>query len=270
MQLRQDDATQLADVAYLSRSRNRVQVLEALAAGGATRDELQSLTDASRATLSRVLGELVERGWATREGRQYRATHLGAFVAREFDRLLDRLAVVPVLSRVEPWLPEEGFGFDLDRLATADVVATTPTDVLAPTTFLVRQLRAASRVRVLSHAMLTSGIQACHGPAVAGEQRIEAVVPQSVVDAIAADPEVAVAVREMVAAGTTDLYCVDGDVPYVLVLTDDEVNVALFDEQGAPHAVVCSENAAVRAWAEATVTSYRRRATRLDASALTV
>lgn len=97
-----DETTEaLEHIAFLSRSDNRVDVLEALtetmtAPGqdtpGYEPRELQDITGASEATLSRILTGFEDRGWARRntEG-EYIATPLGQHVAVQFEPLVSSL-----------------------------------------------------------------------------------------------------------------------------------------------------------------------------------
>lgn len=256
-------------VAFLARSTNRVTVLDALTDDSWERRELADATGVSRATLARILDDLVARGWATEDDRTYTATQVGEFVVGEFTGLLERTAAVEVLGRVSRWLPEAGFDFDLDCLATAEVVTTTRTDVLAPTTHLVRRLRRADRVRILSHAVFPDGIDANWERTVNGRQRVQAVLAPEAVAAIRDDPALARRIREMLATGRAAVYRYEGEVPHVLIRTGEEVNVVLFDAVGAPHAVICSENETVTSWADETIRSFRDEATPLTRDAFT-
>lgn len=269
MALEQDLGSSLDAVAFLARSVNRVRTLDALTDGPRERAELAEEVGASRATLARILDDFEARGWAERDGRTYRATQVGAFVASEFTDLLERLDAVQSLARVARWFPDEEFDFDIDRLADAEVVTADRTDVLAPTTHLVRRLARAERVRVLSHALLPDSIEASWHRTTDGRQRIEAVVTRAVVSAIRADDEIARQVREMLATGRADVYRYAGEVPYVLVVTGEDANIVLFDADGAPHAVICSGDETVVSWAESTFRSYREAATPLGTEAFT-
>ena len=133
---------------------------------------------------------------------------------------------------------------------------------------MVRRLADARRVLVLSYAVLPSGIETNWRRTVDGDQRVTAVLSADAVDAIAADGTLARQVREMVREGAA-IYRYPGDVPYVVVVADDEVNFVLFDDSGAPHAVVASDDEAVRSQVESTVAGYRADADRLDADAFT-
>jgi predicted transcriptional regulator len=256
----------LADVDYLTRSPNRVRVLSGLSESPRERRELAEETGITRPTLSRILDELVERGWVARDGRTYHATALGRFLAGEFEAFVERVRPVALLDDVARWFPREGFEFELDRLATAEVVTATPTNAVAPTTHAVRELRGATEVTVVSPAVLPSAIEACRDPTVDGDQRIVAVVTAAVVDALREDPALSATLHEMLTAGRTELYRYDGRIPYPLLVTDDRVTIILSDDEGAPHAAVTSEDDAVRSWARTTAGAFRAEATRVPAT----
>lgn len=260
------DGSTLADVDYLSRSPNRVRVLSRLSESPRKRRELAEETDVTRPTLSRILDELVERGWVAQEGRTYRATALGEFLVGEFEAFVERVRPVTLLDDVVRWVPDEGFEFELARLATAEVVTATPTNVVAPTTHAVRELRRATEVTVVSPAVLPSAIEACRDRTVDGDQRIVAVVTRAVVDALLEDTDLSATLHEMLTAGRTDLFRSDGTIPYPLLVTDDRVTIILSDADGAPHAAVTSEDEAVRSWARTTAAACRAEATRLPAT----
>ncbi len=78
-------AEALDEIEYLARSENRLVVLRTLATEPMARDALREETGGSRQTLARILSELEERGWVDRAGVDYRATTLGAYLAREFE-----------------------------------------------------------------------------------------------------------------------------------------------------------------------------------------
>ena len=253
----------LADVDYLSRSPNRVRVLARLSESPRERRELAEETGITRPTLSRILDELVERRWVARDGRTYHATALGRFLAEEFEAFVERVRPVTLLDDVAPWVPAEGFEFELTRLATAEVVTATPTNAVAPTTHAVRELRRATEVTVVSPAVLPSAIEACRDLTVEGDQRIVAIVTGDVVDALREDAELSATLHEMVTAGRTEVFRSDEHIPYPLLVTDDRVTIILSDADGAPHAAVTSEDDAVRSWARSTAGACRAEATRL-------
>ena len=72
----------LAEVEFLARSQNRVEVLTALAEQRQTRRDLEAQTDASQATLGRILGDFQDRSWVRKDGSEYIATATGKLVRK--------------------------------------------------------------------------------------------------------------------------------------------------------------------------------------------
>lgn len=264
-ELREHLQTTLNDVAYLARSSNRVRILDSIAGSPKSTQELAAEIGMSRATLGRILQELVDRGWTERRGRAYATTPLGAFVINEFTALLERLNTIRVLNRTARWFPEEHFDFDLHSLATAEVVTTTRTDVLAPMTYVAKQIRNSDRVTILSHAMLTNCIEAVFQGTEVG-QRVDITITPAVVAAIQDDDELASMVNGLLENDQVVISQYDGTIPFVFAITDDEVNLLLFDDEGAPHALICTDDSAVLSWAESTFATYASTSTSLEAS----
>jgi predicted transcriptional regulator len=97
----------LENIAFLARSEHRVTTLRALREDPSDRDDLQGVTDASNATIARLLNEFEERNWVVRDGHEYELTDPGAFVAEEFLRLVDRMETEQALQEVWQWFPTE-------------------------------------------------------------------------------------------------------------------------------------------------------------------
>ncbi|MFC7009581.1 hypothetical protein [Halalkalicoccus salilacus] len=101
-------------------------------------------------------------------------TPVGHYVAREFTDLLKRFEPVPKLNDVGEWFPKEGFDFDLGRLAGAEIVRSTKSDALAPTTHITCRLRSADRVQVLSYSHLSDVMEVCWRGTVEGASNSKA------------------------------------------------------------------------------------------------
>jgi len=259
----------LAEVEFLARSANRVTVLDALTEGPVDRYELEETTGVTRATLGRVLDDFRERGWVREEDRTYEATQLGAYVVREFTTLLERFEPVPALNEVAEWFPEAGFEFDLGRLVGATVVRPSRSDALAPTTHIADRLRSAERVRLVTYSVLPSVMKACWVGTVEGSLQLESVLDRGALDGIVTDPRLADDVLGMVETGQVEVVWYDGTIPSTVFVVDDVVLLCLSGGDGAPHAVIESDDETVREWAEATIDDYRREGERIDPAAFT-
>ncbi|MFC4439006.1 hypothetical protein ACFO3C_15155 [Halostagnicola sp. GCM10023398] len=152
------------------------------------RHDIEYETDVSRATLARILGDFEQRGWVTRDSRQYETTPVGDYVAKEFTDLLKRFEPVPGLNEVVEWFPREGFDFDLGCLAGAEIIRPSKSDALAPTTHITRRLRIADRVRVTSYSHLSDVMEVCWRGTVEGTLELESVVDRRALERIGTDP----------------------------------------------------------------------------------
>ncbi|WP_435347374.1 helix-turn-helix transcriptional regulator [Haloarchaeobius sp. HRN-SO-5] len=249
------------DVQFLTGSANRVEVLTALTDGPVDRRDLRDDVGISQPTTSRTLAEFEERGWVTHDGRRFRTTPLGTHVAESVASFVEEMESARRLADVVQWFPEEGFGFDLDRLATADVVSVSEGDVGAPVAHLARQLAGATNVLALSHGITSSLMRAWPAGSPGSDRTVRWVFGPAVLDVLRADPEMATRARRAVESGGVDYFCYDGEVPFNVVVTDDTVNLCLTGGSGAPNAEIQTDDAAVLAWAESTIEAYRRDAT---------
>lgn len=259
----------LEEIAFLARSPNRVVVLDALTEGPVDRYELEESTGVTRATLGRILDDFTGRGWVVETDRTYETTQLGTYVSREFSGLVDRFAPVPALNEVVEWFPDEGFSFDLGCLAGADVVRATRNDALAPTNHIARRLRNADRVRLVTYSVLPSIMEVCWRETVEGTLELESVLDSGALGRLGADPELVDSALALFESGQSAVYWYDGDIPSTLFIVDDAVLLCLSGGEGAPRAVVETDDETVRSWAEAVVDTFRHDGERLDPSALT-
>lgn len=255
-----DISTRLEAIEYLARSANRVHVLTVLGEDAIDRRDLREDTGFSRATLSRTLGEFERRGWIETAGDAIRLTALGSFVAREFERLLDRMGVVDDLRDVIQWFPEGGYGFDLSLLGSATIVRPRKEDALAPMNNLVSRLTAADSVRILSYSLLPDTLETCWRRAIDGQQTVEFVLEPAVFDVIRRHPTMTEQMCDLIELDDARILTYEGSIPFVVVLADDVVNLCLSDGVGAPHAMIDTEEMEIRRWARETIETYRRAA----------
>jgi predicted transcriptional regulator len=258
----------LAEVEFLARSPNRVAVLQSLAEGQRTRNELADATGASQATLGRILSDFEERSWVARDGSRYEATATGELVARGVGDLLSIVETERELRDIVAYLPTEDLGFDLRRLADATVTVPTETRPNAPVRRLLDLTRAADRSRAFSHAFNEQSLGLTAERATAGELDFEGVFSRSAIDAIAGDAELR---RRLVtlldADGATVRVCDDG-IPVAATVLDDTVHLLVRDDSGVLRASVDTDDEAVRDWAVGTFDRYWERAAPIDAGDL--
>lgn len=260
--------TPLEDIRFLADSENRFTALEALAAGPRTRSELRSVTEASSATISRLLGDFESRGWVARDGNRYALTPLGEYVASEFIDLYDHMTTASDLRELLPWFPLGALDveFDLEILTGARITAATPDDPMAPVARVLDIERESTRTNTLADKFPEPCIEARHEAVVGGTQTMELVTTPAVIESVMTSP-CADEFEDIVAADRSTVYVYDGDVPpggiydgtaYLIVLDDRDVSVGLIE----------SDDPALVDRLTETVDEYREASTRLTTSEL--
>jgi predicted transcriptional regulator len=261
----------LADVAYLSRSENRVAILDALATGSYSRGELAELTGASRTTLDRIVNELEDRGWAERttDG-TYEATASGAQLIRRVRPLVDSVEALRRLGDAIAWLPIEELSIGLEHFSDATVRRPIANDPVETVEFMTALLREASEFRVLTHLIPPDSLEeTMQERAVAHQLDVSGVVTDEPIEYLEARPDRADRWRTLLEAGAT-VHRHPGPLPCNLWVFDETVLIKqsgpdpIDESYGVP---IVSENETVRSWAHDLIDQYRSEATRVDASA---
>lgn len=260
-------ADALEHVAYLSRSENRVRILEALASGPLTRRELQERTGASRTTLGRILTELEERGWAERTADgDYAVTPRGTHVASEFAPLLEVMEVICELGETVAWLPTEELDIGLRYFRDATVRRPAPNAPTEAGRHLTDALRGASTFRAFTFIAPPRAVGAAiRDAALDGDLTAEHVFAGSLVDFIRDNPEGPPPWREYVESGAR-IYRYDGRLPCNLFVVDGTVLfMKNLSGKGEVGTAIESRNRTVRSRALDLFETYRDDAERIDA-----
>lgn len=258
----------LEEIEFLALSANRVAVLDALRERAHTRRELAERTDASQPTLGRVLRDLTERHWVTRDGDRYTATATGELVAAEFTDLQTTIETELQLREVMAWLPTDAMAFDLRRLRDATITLPSQTRPDAPVQRALELLEAADEVRIFSHAFNGRSLDVIQRRTADREETFRGVFSPAAVEALADDAPLRRQLRELLAADTADLRLYEGAIPLAVTLADDVVHLMLRDDHGLLRAALDTDDEAVVAWARETHENYWAEATPLDPDTL--
>lgn len=257
----------LEDVAYLSRSENRVRILDELSRASWTRRDLCEETGVARATLDRIVSEFEDRGWARRttDG-DYVATPAGREAATETTAFLERMGTLRRLGDLVDWFRTDEGSVDLHHLASATVHRPTEADPTVTVERMTTLLRDADRFRCLVRVAPPAQFERAMRDGVAERDlTTEHVITDTELAAILDQPGRVRRWRAYLEAGAT-VYCYDGDIPCNVLVFDDVVVVGNSPSDIAPpFTVVESDDQAVREWATGLVETYRDRAERIDA-----
>jgi len=257
------------DIAFLANSENRVALLRCLTGGRHARDGLTTAVGVSRVTLGRILDELDGRNWITQEGQVCDITPLGAWVLEEYEAFSGMMAAERRLREVFRWFPDEEYGFHISELADAEITAVSRANASAPLSQHVRLFEGGGRFWSFSFAITRLFLESCSRRVTNEEITFEWVFTTEVLDVLGNDPELSRQSREMLASGRVDYRHFEGQIPYIVLGSEESVNLRLADEEGSPTALIESDADAVREWAESTFDRYWADATPVGIDAFT-
>jgi hypothetical protein len=260
----QDDV--LEDMAYLSRSANRLQVLGEITTGSHAPRKLAELTGIPRSTLRRILTEMVERRWAKRttDG-EYVATPAGKQVCGETDRYVRAIDAIRTLGEAISWLPEEELTIGLQHFSDATLQRPEPNAVGAGDTRLIELFRISDEFSCLVNTAPTVGLeQVMVESVVDGDLQTNHVITAEELDVLRQDEDRAARWKKYVEGGA-NLYCYDGSIPCIVLIFDE--TVVLGNRRLESIEFIESENEVVRAWSHDLIDTYQQRSVPLDATA---
>lgn len=259
------------DVAYLSRSINRIRILDALTNGPYSRRKLAESTETSRTTLDRIVNELEERGWAERtpDG-DYVGTAAGTRLMEEVRPFVDSVEAVRRLDEAVAWLPSDELTVGLEHFRSAKVRRPEQDDPMATVDYFVDLLRDITEFRVLAHLAPPAPLARVMRDRLEAERlTAEYVLTAELVGYLGERPDRRERWRDVVEGGA-DVFRVEGPIPCNLLIFDDVVFIKksgpgpIQDSYGAP---IRSENETVRSWAHGLIDRYRDDAVRVDGGA---
>lgn len=258
----------LEEIEFLARSPNRIRVLETLSGGPHTRGELQEAVGASQPTLARILSDFEERQWVERDGGTYETTHLGAFVASGFRSLLSVMKTEAKLRAVAGLLPTEQFGFGLERLEDARIVAPTQADPGKPLNRATELASGAETHRIVSYVLNREMLETVEEATADGSQSFWGVVTAETLDALRSDYDSWRRLRSLARSEAASLRLTEREIPFAVGVADETVYLFLRDEGGLLRALLETDDPTVRSWALDAVERYRETGEELDVETL--
>lgn len=259
----------LEDIQFLANSSNRVQVLDTLTDGSATRRELQEETGVARSTAARVLDEAEARGWVGSEGSRYRITPMGAVMVSEFCSHLETTEGIHHLGKAIDWLPEPAHELDYSYFRDADVTTPSESNPTAAFDRGMELIRAADEYRGLTQNSLPEYMKTICDRVRQGHLDFQGVIEARFVDVLRDDPDRAAHWHD-VAHG---MWLYDGRIPINMHVVDGTALIWLCDENQHGEDVVVkglleSDHPAVVSWAESLYEEYRAEAEPLNPTVL--
>ena len=253
-------------IEFIVISDHRVAVLEALNERPRTRNELRTETGASSPTMGRILTDFGDRHWIERDGKTYRLTDLGRFVADQFDALLEAMTIENQLHDVWQWLPHDLDGFGAELLGDAVVSYPGPGYPYEPVERDKQIVEDSGTMRGFGMTMVKSNTLEPFFDRILDGLECEFIYPPEVFEVILSwDSET---VSEAIAR---DNYTVllHEDLPNEewcgICLSDDRVSICCYEpETGMLRALVDTDAPRAYSWGESVYERYRAEARPLE------
>jgi predicted transcriptional regulator len=250
----------IEEIEFLARSEHRVVALRALQDGPSTREDLRTATDASNATIARLLNEFEERNWVFRDGHEYELTDPGEYVAEEFLRLVDRMETEVELRDVWQWFPTELPGCRMSLFADAVVTKLGSHSPYRPFPRFVEIHESARTVSAVQRALPKPASCEVFERYFAGGGEARLAISSAYIDMLSKEVSEDV-LREAVESGRLTLSAHDSlstnagiavfDDRLVVLCRDDDVITRVMVDTDAPEAVAWGESIYERARSEA-------------------
>ncbi|MBX0324397.1 transcriptional regulator [Halomicroarcula sp. F13] len=256
----------IEDIEFLARSEHRPGVLETLAEQPFDRDDLRGATGASSPTMGRILADFEERRWIERDGPTYELTPLGEFVAERFTDFRDAMVTERKLRDVWRWLPREMEGFSVEMFADATVSYPGEGYPYEPVERVTRLIKESDTMRGFGTTVFKSVNNETVCEAVLDGMEFEYIYSPEVLEAtVAWNPE---KVAEAASRDNCSLFVHD-NLPDQhrcgIGLFDERMGICCHDAESRQlEAVVDTEAATVREWAETVYERYRAEARRIE------
>lgn len=263
-----DDA--LEHIAYLARSENRVQILEALSREPYSRRDLVDDTGVSSATVGRVLTELQSLGWAERTREGYVTTPAGTQVIAEVEPFVGAMETIQYLGDAVGWIPTDELDIGLHHFSDVTVRRPERYDPADITDFFVDRLQDISSFRTLTHLVPIEAKERIMLDGVrSGRLTIDLVITGRLLDYLREHPDHRARWTELLEAGAT-AYQYDAPIPCNLFILGDLVVLAdSHSNSGHPYACLVSEKPTIRAWAHDLIDRYRLKADPITVGTIT-
>lgn len=251
----------LQDVSYLTRSRNRVKILRAVASESIPPRELVEMLGISRSTLQRILSELEDRKWAKRtpEG-HYVATPTGTHVVNELVPFVESMEIIRELGGAVATLPTDSLSLGIKHFRDATVIRPAPNDPNAPGSYFATAIRDTAELRcAVDLAAPLSLEEAMRERVDDGVLQSEHVLTDRLFRYNCQHPERAQTWQDLAQSGA-DVYRYDGAIACNVFVLDETVLLGETPPDGEGCTLIETDSERVVEWAHWFIEEYRTKA----------
>jgi predicted transcriptional regulator len=237
----------------------RIEFIETVLKGPKDKRTLVEDLGVSRSTVDRAARELESLELITYSADGYIPTPVCERAATRFFALTDAIELRRKWKPFLRWMPADEFDLDLALLQDADLLLPEAGNPWAMINRHVQLLKEMDRFRGILPLVGLHAHEASYERIMENGAEGEAVVSQDVVNTLRSNPAYAEKTQEMAATGRYGIYQYEGNIPYALMMIDDTVQIGV-DEDGEPRAILETDSAEVRKWADDAYNTYKQQA----------
>lgn len=255
-----------ADIDYATEVLERFPVLTEMRDSGAplSQRDISDRCGISKSTAHRNVKSLIDKGILRKENGGYVLTDLGEVVADETAGYISRIKK----ARENPNVPDFalGTGLEIEHVVNGKVTRSSRGNPLAPLARLAEVTEKAEEVRVLTNSVARESLDAGLGRVLDGEQDIEVVVGERVLESMLGTGWLGDRLLEAVSTENLRIWIYEGLVPHQICVIDGKLCYSIENENGMPVALLETENDEAIRWAKRVFEKHRDEARRLRPS----
>lgn len=253
---------------FLTRSETRLRTMRRLAAAApCQRETLANNLGVSKRTVKRTLDEFDSRQWVTKTQSGYVLTALGHHVLETYESATATLAAGDRIKPVLKHIQGDRSGIPIESFRDADIVEATENDPNGPIDRILALQESTHRLRELSPIVTKGSVgQLSQRVEASDVDSVEVILERAVVDTIEGGLGYRELFEQTVEADAVSVFVYDGSFPFLIVLGEQRVALAVTDDAGHLSAVAITDTLEAYEWAEHTYEQFRHAATRLSRS----
>jgi len=248
---RSTNTTARESVQFLAQSPNRVAILGALDDGSVKdRYDLEGSIEATRRTVLRTLGDLVEYGFVQERNDGYRRSTLGGRVYREYKAFVENVTFEDELATFLSDVPDDLFSFPVDRFEDSEVTVATAGGSYAPLDRLLDLRADATRIRDLAPAVERRSVRQLADRIEDGvDVSVEIVLSETALEAASTDQQYAPVHETTVTADAVDMFVAPGEFEIGMCIADRTVAIGTPGPNDHVRALCVTDDPVVLEWA---------------------
>lgn len=215
--------------------------------------DLASELDISRASLSRNIRYLKEKGWVNEENDRFFISATGRLALESYREFSESIGTVQNLQDFLRWLPpSEALRIDLERLDGSSVVTPEPLNPMLPVNEFTRLLSEAEEARGMTQAYIPA-LRDCLRDQVGNGMSLRAVLSSGLSDMVRNEEA---GCREVAESENARFFLHEGEFPFDLWILDGTLTMMSYDGDGLPRALVKNSNHSAVEWGRELFESY--------------